>query len=127
MSPSDAFLTDVHAHKAVVLDLDTGKRLEPDHWPRLGALPSGGGQQQTSQTSLKTEDLGEAQVEGVIARGLRTTTSSSVVEVWRALEIDEPPVLVHTREASREETRRLLNIRIRDPDRALFAALDSPE
>jgi len=126
-----AFLTDSQTRKAVVLDLDTGKRLEQGHWPRLGALAGTTGQPPAVGAGVpltpKTEDLGEAQVEGLTARGVRTTSGSAVVEVWTASTIDQPPLLVRKKEPSREETQRLFNIRTGDPDTALFVALDFPQ
>lgn len=136
-----AFLTDLRNRRGVVLDLATGKRLlQEAHRPPHGGLAGSVGQQAAAvetggRPKARTddrggaqieEDLGEAQIEGLAARGRRYTTASSVVEAWTALSIDQPSLLVRTKEPSREETKRLFNIRIGDPDPALFAPLDAP-
>jgi len=72
----------------------------------------------------RVEELGERRMEGVVARGMRYILDSETVEVWTALEFDQPPVLVHVTGPGREETERLYNIRLEDPDPTLFAPLD---
>jgi hypothetical protein len=121
-----AFLTDSQTRHAVVIDLESGQPLEPSHWPLLAALPAVGGPQPAASGVLlgqRTEDLGFGEIEGLAARGFRTTTASSVVDVWTALRIDQPPLLVRRKEPSREETQRLFNVRLGELDGALFAAL----
>jgi hypothetical protein len=122
-----AFLTDSQTRHAVVIDLESGQPLEPTHWPLLGALPAVGGSQAAGSGVLlgqRTEDLGFGEIEGLPARGFRTTTASSVVDVWTALRIDQPPLLVRRKEPAKEETQRLFNVRVGDLDPELFAALD---
>jgi hypothetical protein len=123
-----AFLTDSQARHAVVVDLESGERLEPPHWPLLSALPTVGGPQAAASGVLlgqRTEDLGFGEIEGLTARGFRTTTALSVVDVWTALRIDQPPLLVRRKEPSREETQRLLNVRVGELDAELFEALEA--
>ena len=72
------------------------------------------------------EELGEADVEGLAARGRRITTASCVAEVWTALQIDQPPLLLRMKESARERTERLFNVRLGEPDPRLFAPLDAP-
>ena len=126
-----AFIGDPQKGRGVVLDLATGKPLNLRPWsppegaggvagrPAVGGAPEAGAQTR--------EDLGEAQIEGLAARGWRTTTPSFVSEVWQALAIDQPPLLVKRKEPTRETTERLFNIRIGEPDPQLFAPLDAPQ
>ena len=116
-----AFLTDPQTRRAIVIDLETGKPLESNQPPKPTAMDCVG---YGSQLETETEDLGEAEIEGLAARGIRITTGVSTVEVWTAAEIDQPPLLVRRKEPLREETQRLFNIRAGDPDSELFAPLD---
>jgi hypothetical protein len=123
-----AFLTDGPRHHGVVVDLDSGRSLEPARWPPLGFLWNGEGRPGGAAGVLlgqRTEDLGLGEIEGLAARGFRTTTAFSVVDVWTALRIDQPPLLVRRQEREREETQRLFNVRIGEPDAALFVELDA--
>ena len=139
-----AFITDLANRRCVVVDLATGNVLKrwpcgPPDGPAVAArrkapdTPHGpvvGSRQKVPDAPPKpepqtVEDLGEAEIEGLRARGMRTTTPSfGVSEVWHALAIDQPPLLVKSKGPNRETTERLFNIRIGEPDPALFAPLE---
>ena len=129
-----ALLTDLRRHRALLLDLATGKPVDPCHAPAGGAPPAAGlplvGRPSAvevgdaSEEGSKVNDLGETQIEGLEARGLRVSTPSSTTEVWTARQIDQPPLLVRTMGPTRESTARLFNVRLIEPDPRLFSALD---
>jgi hypothetical protein len=131
-----AFLTDRQKRRALVVDLATGKPLDlrggrPPVGSAAAARPKPPGTPKVPDTrpeAQTTEDLGEAEIEGLAAHGWRTTSPSfGVSEVWQAKLIDQPPLLVKSRRPGEERTERLFNIRIGEPDPQLFAPLDAPQ
>ncbi len=72
----------------------------------------------------EVQDLGHREIEGLPARGHRLSTAHEVTEVWTTPLIDQPHLFSHTIRSDGEETHRLFNIRMHEPDRALFAPLD---
>jgi hypothetical protein len=135
-----AFLTDPETGRAVVFDLETGQSLAQAQLPsRRGEGPGGIPGPQTPDETVGSpprrkdlgekqtvEDLGETTIEGLEAHGLRITTPSSTVEVWTARTIDQPPILVTTKESAHERVERLFNVRVGEPDPRLFEPLDGP-
>ena len=139
-----AWLMDIHSRRSLVLDLATGTplaTLPPGGIPEWGGNGShgtpantarppdvGAGQVPASNPTeaYGVEDLGESEIESLAAHGWRTTTPTTVSEVWNARAIDQPPLLVRTRTASLERVERLFNVRLGEPDPGLFAPLDSP-
>jgi hypothetical protein len=123
-----AFIADRRGTRRAILDLATGSRLDfpPRSRPPGAPAPSPKPPRATPQPESPTvEDLGEAEIEGFKARGSRTTSSTfGVSEVWHALLIDQPPILVKSKGPTEERTERLFNIRVGEPDPALFAPLE---
>lgn len=129
-----AFLTD-RTGRGVVLDLATGQSLGQHPSGRgSGGISgvetpeeAGGSPSRRKDLEKQTvEDLGETRMEGLVAHGQRITTSSYTVEVWTALTIDQPPLLVTTKESAHERVERLFNVRVGEPDPRLFEPLDAP-
>jgi hypothetical protein len=134
-----AFFTDPQTSGGVVLDLETGQSLGQQPSRPFGGFGGTSGEQTPDETGgyqsrtkdlgekQTVEDLGETKIEELVAHGLRITTSSYTVEVWTALTIDQPPLLVTTKESTFERVERLFNVRVGEPDPRLFEPLDSPE
>jgi hypothetical protein len=131
-----ALVTDYKARRFVVLDLATGQVMNEmtaagaKAHEALGRLPTSDAVAAVPAAqgeAPKVEDLGEKDVEGVRARGRRITSTTGVVEVWSSPVIDQPPLLVQTARPGEQRKQRLFNIRLGEPDPALFAVLDTPE
>ena len=74
---------------------------------------------------MKIEDLGERAIEGFRCRGQRVLYGDGTTETWWdvAHSLDRP-LLRRSLTANEEYEARLFNIRRREPDSTLFAALE---
>jgi hypothetical protein len=129
-----ALLTDLSKHRTALVDLESGKPMDAcevgsslaAHSPIVPSAPSSDVTAESEEQSL-VDDLGEKEIDGFLARGLRITSGPSITEVWNAVKIDQPPILVWTKGTARESSSRLFNIRLIEPDPRLFAPLDDPD
>src|SRR5258708_40148973 len=70
----------------------------------------------------RSEDLGIRLIEGFQCKGERTSYDDGTVETWRAIDIHLSQILLSRSSTSTDETEtRWFNIRMVDPDPALFA------
>jgi hypothetical protein len=127
-----AWINDQRNGRSIVLDLATGKPLprrprQPPDGQARSPGPTAAAVPPAAQESQTREDLGEAQIEGLAARGWRFTSPSFVSEAWKATLIDEPALLRKSRQPGEEKMERLFNIRLGEPNPSLFAALDAPQ
>jgi len=136
--PTVVFLIDFARGQIRLLDLKSGEQVNQATLPTsssqiqavlaaAGAPMRPPGHSTAPPEAPKFEDLGEKQIEGLSARGMRTTTGDTISEIWTAAAIDQPSLLSRTLRPDREETKRLFNIKLDEPDPALFAPLDSPQ
>jgi len=131
-----ATLTDFSTGRFRVIDLKAGGLLGQLRLPRNAAeltevasstrMALTASSTSPSGQRAKEEDLGERDIEGLRARGSRTKEANTVTEVWTALRIDQPNLLLRITSPDREQVKRLFNIRFQEPDPALFAPLESP-
>jgi hypothetical protein len=130
-----ALITDYKARRFIVLDLVAGQVMNEmtaagaRAYQRLSRLPTSDAVPAATVAhgdAPQVEDLGEKDLEGLRARGRRVTSATEVVEVWSSPTIDQPPLLVQTARPGEQRRQRLFNIRLGEPDAALFAVLDKP-
>jgi len=132
-----AFLADYRAGRFVLLDVTSGQVMDergaasPGAFRGLESLPTSPAPEsnavaQPDAVSPGIEDLGERDIEGMRAKGRRSTVGNEVTEIWSSLVIDQPPLLVRTTRPGEEVTQRMFNVRLGEPPPGLFAKLDLP-
>jgi hypothetical protein len=134
--PTIVFLIDFASGHVRLLDLQTGNLLNESKLPTAaGALQAMMSTRQTASTprpappdqTSRREDLGQKEIDGLPATGRRITTDDAVTEIWSTPVIDQPELFYRSVRSDREETKRLFNIKLREPDPTLFAALDTKQ
>jgi hypothetical protein len=112
-----AVIFDPSSRTLYVLE-EQSKTVTEMHMPEVAAAvsPEPGLQ---ARRELRSQDLGEKQIEGLVCQGRRIEQGDSVVEYWYSPELMK--VLFEKRVSDYEEsTSRLFNIRRIEPDRELF-------
>jgi hypothetical protein len=97
----------------------------PPDLSMLAPTAAHGGTQSPSAGEPRRADLGEQVIVGVHCTGQRSTYKDGWTEEWKAESFDLP-LLVRFETAAQAFTRRCRELRLEDPDPALFAALEGP-
>ena len=127
-----AFIVDPRTHDAVLVDVDSGEI--------VGELPRGSGTPVPPSPPSPgpanrppppgkgrpvVENLGTKVVEGLLCRGRRFVFEDGTIEMWDTSELGPPfPVFERLVTATDEYESHLLEIRLGEPDPALFRPLD---
>jgi hypothetical protein len=127
------FLTDPSTGRMVALDPETNmphsdvtlprdlSRLRPSSKPTAR-----GGVRYPNQGSPEEEVLGEQVILGYSTHGKRETYTDGWTETWTIAELPDFPLLTRFETAEQEYIQRCTELRLEDPDPALFAALEKP-
>ena len=115
--------------KVVVIDLATGRVLPREELSEQAPQASGRsqliGHRQPEQGNPKRSMLGARTIEGVECQGQSLAYEDGVREFWWPLSLDlGQPILDRSLTQTEAFERRFFNIRIGEPDPALFAPLD---
>jgi len=128
---SVVILVDPATFRFVTLDPKTnrlrGDRTlgNPPELSMLSPTAAHGGTRFPSAGVPRRSDLGDQLIAGIHCTGQRATYQDGWTEEWKAESFDLP-LFVRFETAAQVFTRRCRELRLEDPDPALFAALDGP-